>query len=63
MKKPKFKGWIEDIPEYDPSEEDLDLDLPRIPQLKRQKKQLKNGNTKRDNLFNKDSSKRRSNYR
>ena len=30
MKKPKSKGWVEDIPEYDPDQEELELEIPQI---------------------------------
>jgi hypothetical protein len=68
MKKIKGKGWVEDVPEYDPDEQELDLDLPALPQLKKKsKKKVKkvdlNGDPEGNNLRNKISTKRRINIR
>lgn len=66
MKKAKAKGWVQDEPEYDPEEEQIDLDLPGLPQLKNKKKQLKklkDGNPEGTNLQRKVDSKRRLNIR
>lgn len=68
MKKPKSKGWVEDIPEYDPDQEELELEIPQIPQLKKKekrkfKKVKPNVDTEGNNLRNKISTKRRINIR
>lgn len=66
MKKSKIKGWVEDEPEVDPNEEELDLDLPQLPQLKVKKtqlKKLKDGNPEGTNIQRKVNSKRRLNIR
>ena len=68
MKKPKSKGWVEDIPEYDPDQEELELEIPQIPQLKKKekrkfKKVKSDGDTEGNNLCNKISTKRRINIR
>ena len=64
MKKSKPKQWIEDIPEEDDDPFEIDINLPQLPQLNKQKsikvKKLKiDGDPKGNDIHSKKHSKRR----